>query len=99
MQTERESIAVGNFEGREAEARISRDQLVNESSRLSNDSGDRFVQSGKHVLVSLAGTDAAPVFDLLGETNFHPIPDHVARATILAVQGIRNQMIMTDNRL
>lgn len=50
------------------------------------------------MLISLARTDGAPVFDLIGETNYHPMPDYIARACILGVQNIRNQMIMTNKR-
>lgn len=96
--TDRESIAVGNFTGRDAEARALRDQLVHEPARVLNSNGDRYVHSGDRLLISLARTGHAPAFDLVGETNYHMVPDFVLRPIATWLQSVRDQMIATDNR-
>jgi CheY-like chemotaxis protein len=96
--TDRESIAVGNFSGRDAEARAWRDRLANKPAKVINGSGARFVQSEGHMLISLARTDHAPAFDLVGETNYHMIPDFALRPVAIWFQSVRDQMIASDNR-
>ena len=96
--TDRESIAVGNFTGREVEARALRDRLAKEPARALNSNGDRFVHSGDHVLISLARTGQTPAFDLVGETNYHMIPDFALRPIVGWLQSVRTQMIATDTR-
>ena len=91
--TDREAIAVGNFAGREAEARALRDRLAKEPARVLNHNGDRFVHSGDYVLFSLATTESIPGLDIVGETNYHPVPDYILRLSTLQAQCIRNQMI------
>lgn len=96
--TDREAIAIGKFTGREAEARTLRDRLAREPSRVINDNGDRFAHSGNHVLFSLARDNGMPVLDLVGETNYHALPDFVLRPMSIWLQSIRKQMNAADNR-
>jgi CheY-like chemotaxis protein len=93
--TDREAIAVGNFKGREAEARALRDRLAKEPSKVINHNGDRFLQSGDDLMISLARTDDAPSFDLVGVTNYRLTPDYVVRAVALFMQCARNRMYAT----
>jgi len=98
--TDRESIAVGNFTGRDAEARRLRDQLSKAPSNVLNSNGDRFAHLDNYVLFSLASTDHAPALDIVGETSYRPAPDFdaILRTVVIMIHCIRNQMAMTDKR-
>lgn len=96
--TDRESIGMGKFAGQEAEARALRARLAKEPATAINASGDRFTYVGDHVLLSLARTETMPTFDLVGETNFHPMPEYMVRAMTILTQCVRDQMIMADKR-
>lgn len=96
--TERESIAVGKFVGQETEAIALRDKLAKEPSQALNPSGDRVTRVGDHLLLSLAGTDGMPMFDMVSETNYHPMPDYMLRAIAMMARCVRDQMIVADKR-
>jgi CheY-like chemotaxis protein len=98
LLTDREAIPVGKFTGREAEARALRDRLAKEPLRVVNQHGDRYLQSGDHMLISLARTDDAPAFDLIGMTNYEMTPDFVVRAVALFMQCARNRMYPTSKQ-
>lgn len=90
--TDREAVGVGNFTGREAEARALRDRLRQGPLKPVNSDGDQYANEGSYVLFSLAGTDAAPVFDIVGETNLRPVPDFVVRGSTSFTQCLRNRV-------
>jgi len=96
--TEGESISVGKFVGQEAEARTLRDQLAKEPSRVINSNGDRFMRASDHMLISLAHTDDIRSFDMIGKTNFQPMPDYMLRATATLAQCVRDVWILADKR-
>jgi CheY-like chemotaxis protein len=96
--TERESIAVGKFIGREADARALRDRMAKETSQPINSEGDRFVRTGNHLLISLDRSDGLPAFDLISETNYQPMPDYMLRAMTIFAQSVRHQMVLAEKR-
>ena len=73
-----------------------RDRLAKEAAGVLDRNGNRFVHSRDHMLISLTRFDNAPAFDLIGETNYHSMPDYMARACILGAQNIRDKMNMVD---
>lgn len=94
--SDHETISVGSFVGREAEARALRDRLVREPMKTLG--AHRFVQSGPHILLSLAATEEFPTFDLVAECNYAPAPDFVLRTSVVFTQCIRDQMIAASRR-
>jgi len=96
--TESEDIAAGKFVGQEAEAHALRDRLAKEPSRIINANGDRFTRVDNHMLISLARADDIPGFDMVGETNYQPIPDYMLRATAAFAHCVRDLLFMADKR-
>jgi CheY-like chemotaxis protein len=97
--TERESIAaVGKFNGQEAEAHALRDRLAKGPSRVINASGDRFTRIGDQMLISLPAVDGMPVFDMVSETNYQPMPDYMLRALATIAQCVRDLLILAAKR-
>lgn len=96
--TDRESITAGSFAGREVEARRLRDRLADEPPKVLLGNGDQFIQSGEHVLLSLSRSDGAPAFDLVGETDYRPMPDYIVSLSFLYARCIRSQMVCADAR-
>jgi len=50
------------------------------------------------VLISVVGTDSAPPIDIVGETNYHPMPDYTLRVFAIYAQCVRDLMILADKR-
>jgi len=96
--TEGEPIAVGKFLGQEAEAHALRDRLAREPSTMINTNGDRFMRTGDHMLISLARTNKLPIFDMVSETNYQPMPDYMLRALATFAQSVRDFLFLADQR-
>lgn len=96
--TDRESISVGNFVGKEAEVRTLRDRLSKEPSKVINAEGDRVMRIDDYILISLAAAAAMPVCDLICETNYRPMPDYILRALATFAKCVRDQMILADKK-
>lgn len=97
--TDREAIAVGKFVGREDEARVLRDRLVDEPSQPINANGDRVARLGNDMLITLdrAGGEAPP-FHMVSETNYRPMPDYMLRAIATMARCVRDQLALVDRR-
>ncbi|WP_437521144.1 response regulator [Sorangium sp. So ce726] len=93
-----DAIAIGKFAGQEAEARALRDRLSREPSQVINHNGDRFMHAGNHVLISRAATADTPAFDLVGETNYNPMPDYTVRMWATFAQCISDLILVAERR-
>ena len=93
-----EAIPYGGFVGRENEARAMRDRLVKEPSHVINPRGDRFMRMGDQTLISVAGIDKVPAIDMIGETNYRPMPDYTVRIFATWIRLVRDLIIWADKR-